>query len=136
MIFCSTPCQAQCDCTDTVTTGIPQAECEALVAIDNSTTFLGDNWNTNTDCGTWTGVSVSGGHVTAIDLVGMNLIIGIPPELGDLTNLERFYIEASGLAELIAEDLRQVQQCLNEITGEFSSEDLLGAIFSRFCIGK
>ncbi len=44
--------------------------------------------------------------------------------------------ETSGSAELVAEDLRLVQQYLNEITGEFSSEDLLGAIFSRFCIGK
>ncbi|MCP4486692.1 MAG: tRNA uridine-5-carboxymethylaminomethyl(34) synthesis GTPase MnmE [Gammaproteobacteria bacterium] len=43
---------------------------------------------------------------------------------------------ATASTELIAEDLRQVQQCLNEITGEFSSEDLLGAIFSSFCIGK
>lgn len=38
--------------------------------------------------------------------------------------------------ELMAEDLRQVQQDLNEITGEFNTEDLLGQIFSRFCIGK
>ena len=39
-------------------------------------------------------------------------------------------------AELIAEDLRSAQQCLNEITGEFTSDDLLGRIFSSFCIGK
>lgn len=38
--------------------------------------------------------------------------------------------------ELVAEDLRQAQQALNEITGEFSSDDLLGRIFSSFCIGK
>ncbi|MHA7878688.1 MAG: tRNA uridine-5-carboxymethylaminomethyl(34) synthesis GTPase MnmE [Saccharospirillum sp.] len=38
--------------------------------------------------------------------------------------------------ELLAEDLRQAQQALNEITGEFSSDDLLGRIFSSFCIGK
>lgn len=38
--------------------------------------------------------------------------------------------------ELLAEDLRAVQQALGEITGTFSSEDLLGAIFSTFCIGK
>jgi len=38
--------------------------------------------------------------------------------------------------ELLAEDLRQAQQHLAEITGEFTSDDLLGRIFSSFCIGK
>lgn len=38
--------------------------------------------------------------------------------------------------ELLAEELRLTQQQLNEITGEFSSDDLLGRIFSSFCIGK
>ncbi len=38
--------------------------------------------------------------------------------------------------ELAAEELRLVQQSLGEITGEFRSDDLLGAIFSSFCIGK
>ncbi len=38
--------------------------------------------------------------------------------------------------ELIAEELRIAQQALNEITGEFTSEDLLGRIFAGFCIGK
>jgi len=41
---------------------------------------------------------------------------------------------ASG--ELMAEDFRLAQQNLNQITGEFSTEDLLGKIFSSFCIGK
>ncbi|MEO6974681.1 MAG: tRNA uridine-5-carboxymethylaminomethyl(34) synthesis GTPase MnmE [Gallionella sp.] len=39
-------------------------------------------------------------------------------------------------AELFAEELRLTQNALNEITGEFTSDDLLGEIFSRFCIGK
>ncbi len=38
--------------------------------------------------------------------------------------------------ELFAEELRQAQGALNSITGEFSADDLLGEIFSRFCIGK
>ena len=38
--------------------------------------------------------------------------------------------------ELAAEELRLAQQELGEITGEFSSDDLLGRIFSEFCIGK
>lgn len=39
-------------------------------------------------------------------------------------------------AELLAEDLRLAQESLSEITGEFTTEDLLGEIFSKFCIGK
>jgi tRNA modification GTPase len=38
--------------------------------------------------------------------------------------------------ELVAEDLRQAQMSLSEITGAVSSDDLLGKIFSSFCIGK
>lgn len=42
----------------------------------------------------------------------------------------------AGAGELLAEDLRQAQKALGEITGAFSSDDLLGRIFSSFCIGK
>lgn len=45
-------------------------------------------------------------------------------------------LQLHGAGELLAEDLRQAQQVLNEITGEFTSDDLLGRIFSSFCIGK
>lgn len=38
--------------------------------------------------------------------------------------------------EMLAEELRMAQDALNTITGEFSSDDLLGRIFSSFCIGK
>jgi tRNA modification GTPase len=56
--------------------------------------------------------------------------------------LRHFDAAASHLAapatpiELVAEELRLAQQALASITGEFTADDLLGVIFSRFCIGK
>jgi len=50
------------------------------------------------------------------------------------TGFEQIKIHQAG--ELLAEDLRQAQLALNEITGDFDNEDLLGEIFSSFCIGK
>ncbi|MEE9595440.1 MAG: tRNA uridine-5-carboxymethylaminomethyl(34) synthesis GTPase MnmE [Acidiferrobacterales bacterium] len=45
-------------------------------------------------------------------------------------------LEQTRAGELAAEELRLAQQALNEVTGEFTSEDLLGRIFATFCIGK
>lgn len=45
-------------------------------------------------------------------------------------------LEGYSAGELLAEDLRMAQQSLGEITGEFTPDDLLGRIFSSFCIGK
>jgi tRNA modification GTPase len=45
-------------------------------------------------------------------------------------------LEIANAGELLAEDLREAQRYLSEITGEFTSDDLLGVIFSSFCIGK
>lgn len=45
-------------------------------------------------------------------------------------------LELAAAGELLAEELRVAQQALSEITGKFSSDDLLGEIFSSFCIGK
>jgi tRNA modification GTPase len=50
------------------------------------------------------------------------------------TGKEQLLLYRAG--ELLAEELRQAHEALNEITGEFSSDDLLGRIFSSFCIGK
>lgn|SRR5690554_162375 len=47
---------------------------------------------------------------------------------------EQLTLHAAG--ELLAEDLREAQNQLSEITGEFTPDDLLGRIFSSFCIGK
>lgn len=48
--------------------------------------------------------------------------------------LQQLEVYAAG--ELLAEELKQAQQSLCEITGAFTSDDLLGRIFSEFCIGK
>jgi tRNA modification GTPase len=44
--------------------------------------------------------------------------------------------DQAGSLDLLAEELRLAQNALSEITGEFTSDDLLGTIFSKFCIGK
>lgn len=62
-------------------------------------------------------------HVLALERAGTHLA------------LAREAVTA-GSPELVAEDLRGVQRALGEITGEFTSEDLLGAIFATFCVGK
>lgn len=51
-------------------------------------------------------------------------------------NIGQVQLESFMAGEILAEELRIAQQHLNEITGEFSSDDLLGRIFSSFCIGK
>ncbi|HEY8359209.1 MAG TPA: tRNA uridine-5-carboxymethylaminomethyl(34) synthesis GTPase MnmE [Ramlibacter sp.] len=60
-----------------------------------------------------------------------------------LRRVDTHLMEAAGLLaqqaqalDLLAEELRLAQNALNEITGAFTADDLLGVIFSRFCIGK
>ena len=86
----TTPTSRPFSCDDV--TEIPQAECEALVALYNSTD--GANWSsnsgwldTNTPC-SWYGVRCSAGHVTRLSLSYNQLTGGIPPELGNLANLQ------------------------------------------------
>ncbi len=45
-------------------------------------------------------------------------------------------IQSISQSEIVAENLRMAQEALNTITGEFTPDDLLGEIFSKFCIGK
>jgi tRNA modification GTPase len=54
-------------------------------------------------------------------------------------HLEQAQAQAASTApalDLLAEELRLAHNALSEITGQFTSDDLLGEIFSRFCIGK
>ncbi len=63
-------------------------------------------------------------HVEAIERAARSFATG------------RAALTESRAGELLAEELRLAQQALGEITGEVSSDDLLGKIFSSFCIGK
>jgi tRNA modification GTPase len=63
-------------------------------------------------------------HLDALDRAAEHLAIG------------QEQLQSYIAGEILAEELRITQQHLNEITGEFSSDDLLGRIFSSFCIGK
>ena len=53
-----------------------------------------------------------------------------------ITQGQRYLQQPQPALDVLAEELRLSQQALGEITGEFTSDDLLGVIFSRFCIGK
>lgn len=55
---------------------------------------------------------------------------------GELLELAAVQFRRTRAVELFADDLSRVQCTLGEITGEYTADDLLGEIFSRFCIGK
>jgi len=63
-------------------------------------------------------------HLQALDSAAEHLVAG------------KEQLVSAYAGELLAEELRLAQQALSEITGEFTSDDLLGRIFSSFCIGK
>lgn len=108
-------------------------------------------------CGDVTIISLSAKNGEGIDLLKDHLkeSLGISGESQEtilsarnrhyfaLKKVEKFLCSALAqfknekfACELIAQDLSDAQVCLSEITGKFSSEDLLGKIFSSFCIGK
>lgn len=70
------------------------------------------------------GFSARRRHVDAIENAKKSLITG-------LTQLRQ-----TAAGELLAEDLKYAQDYCNQITGEFTPDDLLGKIFGSFCIGK
>ncbi|WP_299796656.1 tRNA uridine-5-carboxymethylaminomethyl(34) synthesis GTPase MnmE [uncultured Shewanella sp.] len=63
-------------------------------------------------------------HLEALELATSHVMIG------------KEQLEVYQAGELLAEELRMAQMALSEITGKFTSDDLLGKIFSSFCIGK
>ena len=98
----------------------------------------------NVSCETGAGID---NLITALcDKVGFhppeNSLIARTRHLDALKRTADYLVEAHEqltvfqAGELVAESLRQAQQSLGEITGEFSADDLLGKIFGSFCIGK
>jgi tRNA modification GTPase len=63
-------------------------------------------------------------------------LIALKSAASHLENAEELAAKDDQALDLFAEELRLAQERLNSITGEFTSDDLLGVIFSRFCIGK
>src|SRR5262249_20275979 len=106
--------------------------------------------------------SVEGGvatvRISALTGAGIPLLIshlkevaGLGPEVAGAFSARRRHLDAlarvrehltaaradrTGALELTAEQLRRAQLGLGELTGELTSDDLLGEIFATFCIGK
>ncbi len=104
IVFTPAPVHAATNCA---TADVSQAECEALVALYNSTG--GDNWGDNTNwlqdqtvCG-WHGVTCTGNAVTTLNLGSNNLIGSVPVEIGDLSSLTLLYLNSNQLTALPAE---------------------------------
>jgi tRNA modification GTPase len=72
------------------------------------------------------------GHDDSVFIARERHLNAIRRAQGHLVTAEEAYLQI----EIFAEELRLAQNALSEITGQFTSDDLLGVIFSRFCIGK
>ena len=87
-------------CSDV--TEIPQTECEALVALYNSTN--GATWTDNTNWlmtntpGNWYGVTVDSGHVIGLELDYVHLLGSLPEQIQDLTNLQYLSLDENKLS--------------------------------------
>jgi len=107
---------------------IPQSECEALVALYNSTD--GDNWTNNdgwlqtlTPC-TWYGVTCEYGHITTLNLNNNQLNGTTPSELGDLVNLQGLFLAINNLSGeipstiAVLSNLQILNLSFNQLSGE------------------
>ena len=119
--------QTQTDCSDTGTTGVPEAECQALVDLYNQTGGPSwnnsDNWNTTQPISTWGGVTVVNGHVTGLSL-DLNELSGKIPDLSDLTSLVNLHLNQNKLSGTIPTELENLTALTslylwgNELSGE------------------
>ncbi|NJO16016.1 MAG: choice-of-anchor D domain-containing protein [Thioploca sp.] len=123
---------AATDCTQV--TEIPQLECEALIALYDSTN--GPNWKdssfnnwkvTNTPC-SWRGVGCHAGHVKRLDRPNGGLIGTIPSELENLSQLQSLKLPSNQLLGTIPSELGNLNQLLwleldrNQLSGSIPSE--------------
>jgi Leucine-rich repeat (LRR) protein len=119
---------------------IPATECEALVALYNSTN--GASWTdktgwlqTNTPC-TWYGVTCTAGHVTELDLIGNHLSGTIPAQLGSLANLLHLDLSNNQLTGSIPVQLGNLMQLTylnldgNQLTGGIPA--ILGSLTNLY----
>lgn len=117
-------------CSDV--TEIPQTECEALIALYNSTS--GANWNnstgwlqTLTPC-SWYGVLCNSGHVTELGLDANQMSGVIPSELGDLNHLQYLHLDENNLSGSIPAQLGGLSQLMglylsnNQLTGSIPQD--------------
>ncbi len=120
------------------------------VRVYNKIDLTGETARVEEDCHGWS-VYLSAKTGAGLDLLRDKLlaVIGWHQEAGvfmararhvEALQSAREHVEAAAAVmeqmELFAEELRLAQQALNSITGEFTADDLLGEIFSSFCIGK
>lgn len=114
-------------------------EAAGLFQSDNNNTYIGIS------AATGTGIDDLKQHLKTIMGFSANGESGFTARRRHLDALERAQtflntgkaqLQGYAAGELLAEDLRQAQNALGEITGEFTPDDLLGRIFSSFCIGK
>jgi len=122
-----------------------------VIAVANKVDLSGrDPGKCGEDC---VAISVKTGAGTDTLIAEIERRVGFQPEATGSFSARRRHLDALSRArqhlqqgqaqlgsvkagELLAEDLLLAQQALSEVTGEFTSDDLLGEIFSSFCIGK
>lgn len=118
------------DCS--AVTEIPQTECEALVALYNSTN--GEDWSTHTNWlvtdtpSDWFGVTVESGHVTEISLQFNQLSGNLPTELVNLSYLKKLSLDSNKLTGSIPIELGSLSALVdlsltgNQLSGTIPNE--------------
>ena len=133
-----------CDCSRTDITGVPQTECEALLALYQSTSihdFSYNYWNTELKIDLWEGVTVTDGHVTEINLSDKeeDLTGTVPSEIGNLIHLENLYLNNNQLSGSIPvgignlNNLKSLRLEKNQLSGHIPPE--LGNLHNLECLG-